>query len=111
MTTGITHSRPREGVGQGGGGWRDAAGGEGAAGKVTTARQLAEAAGRSRAGRRPLAPQLTLRRPRSPPPAWQVPRERGGRVADPTLTFMVEAETRGAPGQGVLEGKSDAQHN
>lgn len=91
------------------GGRRDGAGGTGAAGKVMTARQLEEAAIRS-AGRRPLAPVLTLHGFCSGLPAWHIPRGRRGRVADPTLTFMVEAETRRVRRQGVLEGRSDAQH-
>lgn len=46
---------------------------------------------------------------RSPPGASLG--EGGGDAAEATLTFVVEAETRGAPGRVVLEERSDAQHH
>lgn len=64
------------------------------------------------AGRRPLAPGLTPRcSGLGHRPDTSLGEGGGGDAAEPTLTFEVEAETRGAPWRGVLEGRSDAQHN
>lgn len=77
--------------------------------KVTTARLPTEA----RSGRAPPSgPGADPALLGSRPPSRHIPRGRRGRdAAEPTLTFEVEAETRGAPWRGVLEGRSDAQHN
>lgn len=63
------------------------------------------------ARRRPLAREL----PRGAPLHGSLPGtalgEGGDDAAEATLTFVVGAETRGALGRVVLEGRSDAQHN
>lgn len=97
--------------GWGEGGSRDRAGGAGAARRGRD--REAARRGRERSGRAP--PSGPGADPAPRPGLGSQPGASLGEgrsdAAEPTLTTLVEAETRGAPERVVQEGRSDVQHN